>query len=65
MANHEFVLTLEQRDAIMRALRAIERQVGRMAGECDWQGRYVVGTNVSIIQANLTNLPLAGEPVGR
>jgi hypothetical protein len=59
--NVEFVLSLDQRDEIMKAVKAIERQVKEIAGQSHWQALYVVGTNLTIIQANLTNLPRAGS----
>ena len=61
MTNVEFVLTLDQRDEIMRAVAAIKRQVGELADESNWQALYVVGTNLTIIQSNLTNLPQASS----
>jgi len=57
MTNGEFVLSREQRDDIMRAVRAIERQLKDMAGKPHWQVLYVIGTNLTIIQTNVTNLP--------
>jgi len=61
MTDVEFVLSRDQRDEIMRAVRAIERQVKEMAGSLTWQVVYVIGTNLAIIQANLTNLPPASS----
>ena len=61
MTNTEFVLSRDQRDEIMRAVRAIERQFKEMVDKSHWQGLYVVGTNLAIIQANLTNLPRANS----
>jgi len=57
MTNGEFVLSREQRDDIMTAVRAIERQLKDMAGKPHWQVLYVIGTNLTIIQTNVTNLP--------
>jgi hypothetical protein len=54
MTNIEFVLSLNQRDDILKAVKAI----GRLAKDTDkphWQ--YGVWTNLTIIQTNLTNLP--------
>ena len=60
MKDVKLVLTLEQRDQILRAAEAIQRQLEKIAGKSDSPARYVVGTNLFIIKANLTNLPLAG-----
>ena len=57
MANEDLVLSREQRDDIMTAVRAIERQLKDMAGKPHWQVLYVIGTNLTIIQTNVTNLP--------
>jgi hypothetical protein len=57
----EFVLSLDQRDEIMRAVKAIERQVKGIVGKPHWQAQYVIGTNLSIIHTNLTNLPRASS----
>jgi hypothetical protein len=59
MTNVEFVLGLDQRDEIIKAVKAIERQVNEMACKPHWQALYVIGTNLTIIQTNLTNLPRA------
>ncbi len=59
--NVEFVLTLDQRDEIMDAVKAIERQVRGLADKSNWQTLYVIGTNLTIIQTNLTGLPRAGS----
>ena len=56
----EFVLSREHRDDIMKAVKAIERQVREIAGKPHWQALYVIGTNLTIIQTNVTNLPQAG-----
>ncbi len=61
MTNVEFVLSLGQRDHIIKAVKAIERQVKEMAGKPHWQALYVIGTNLTIIQANVTNLPRASS----
>lgn len=61
MTNIEFVLSLGQRDDIIKAVKAIERQVKEMVGKPQWQALYVIGTNLTIIQANLTNLPRASS----
>ena len=45
----------------MKAVKAIERQVKEMVGKPHWQALYVIGTNLAIIQTNLTNLPRASS----
>lgn len=57
MTDVEFVLSRNQRDEIMRAVKAIERQLKDVIGKPHWQALYVIGTNLTIIQTNLTNLP--------
>ena len=59
--NSEYVLSREQRDEIMRSVRAIERQAKKMADNSQWQALYVIGTNLAIIQTNLSNLPQASS----
>jgi hypothetical protein len=59
MTHAEFVLSRDQRDEIMKAVKAIERQVKKMVGQPHWQALYVIGTNLTIIQTNVTNLPRA------
>ena len=59
MKDMKLVLSLEQRDQILKAAEAIQRHLEKIAGKSDWQTRYVVGTNLFIIQANVTNLPRA------
>ena len=61
MTNVEFVLSRDQRDEIMKAVKAIERQVKEMVGTPHWQALYVIDTNLAIIQTNLTNLPRASS----
>jgi hypothetical protein len=61
MTNGEFVVSRHQRDEIMKAGNAIERQVKKLVGKSHWQALYVVGTNLTIIQTNLTNLPRASS----
>jgi len=61
MTDIEFVLSRDRRDEIMKAVKAIERQVKEMAGKPHWQVLYVIGTNLAIIQTNLTNLPRASS----
>jgi hypothetical protein len=59
MTDIEFVLSLDQRDEIMKAVKAIERQAKEVIAKPHWQALYVIGTNLAIIQTNLTNLPRA------
>ena len=61
MTNVEFVLSRDQRDEIMKAVTAIERQLKEMVGKPRWQALYVIGTNLVIIQTNLMNLPRASS----
>ena len=61
MTNPEFVLSRDQRDEIMKAVRAIERQVKDVLDQSQWQALYVIGTNLTIIQANVTNSPRASS----
>jgi hypothetical protein len=61
MTDVEFVLSRDRRDDIMKAVKAIERQVKELAGKPDMQALYVIGTNLTIIQASLTNLPRASS----
>ena len=57
MKETKLVISLEQRGQILTAAEAIQRQLEKIAARSDWQTRYVVGTNLFIIQASLTNLP--------
>ena len=57
MTHPEFMLSRDQRDEIMRAVKAIERQVKQI--KPDWQALHVIGTNLTIVQTNVTNLPRA------
>jgi hypothetical protein len=57
MKETKLVISLEQRGQILKAAEAIQRQLEKIAARSDWQTRYVVGTNLFIIQASLTNLP--------
>jgi hypothetical protein len=57
MTKAEFVLSRDQRDEILKAVKAIERQVRQVVEKSDWQSLHVIGTNLTIIQANLTNMP--------
>jgi hypothetical protein len=57
MPDGEFVLSRDRRDAIMRAVKAIERQLEEMARKPGWQALYVISTNLAIIQTNVTSMP--------
>jgi hypothetical protein len=56
MRNREFVLTRDQRADILRAVKAIERQVKEIADKPHWQALWVIGTNLTIIQTNVINV---------
>jgi hypothetical protein len=53
----EVVLSRTKRDEILRALTAIEHQVQRVVSKSDWQTLYVIGTNLTLIRANVINMP--------
>ena len=57
----QLVLSRNQRDEMLRAVKAVERQVKQVLSESDWQTLYVIGTNLTIIQTNLTNMPRVGS----
>jgi hypothetical protein len=57
----EFVLSDRRRDDIMKAVKAIERQMKEMTGKPDWQALWIIGTNLSIIQMNVTDLRRAED----
>ena len=59
MTDNEFVLSRGRRDEIMKAVKAIERQLAGMTGKPQWQVAWVISTNLAIIQANVTNMPRA------
>ena len=61
MMNVEFVLSLDQRDEIMKAVKAIGRQLKEMEGKPHTPALWVIGTNLGIIQSSLTNLPRASS----
>ena len=61
MTNVEFALSRDQRDEIMKAVKAIERQVKEVVAKPHWQALWVISTNLAIIQTNLTNLPRASS----
>jgi len=58
MTDIEFRLSRDQRDEILRAVEAITRQL-KTPGAPRWQSLWVIGTNLSIIQVNVSNLPHA------
>jgi hypothetical protein len=55
MTNAELALTRDQRDEIMKAVKAIERQVKEIASASQWQALYVIGTNLTIIQTAVSD----------
>ena len=57
MSDGEVVLSRKQRDEIIRAVSAIERQLKKIEDESRWQVRYVIGTNLAIVQANVSRMP--------
>jgi hypothetical protein len=54
----DLVLSLAQRDAIMKAVVAIRRQLKDVGDAATTPAVMVIGTNLTIIQTTLTNLPL-------
>ena len=59
MTDDEFVLSRGRRDEIMKAVKAIERQLAGMTGKPQWQVAWVISMNLAIIHANVTNMPRA------
>jgi hypothetical protein len=57
MTDGNVVLSRKQRDAILKAVEAIQRQVSEAVGQSQWRALYVIGSNLSIIQANLSQAP--------
>lgn len=57
MNDGESTMSREQRDAIIRAIRAIEIQLKEMDSKPRWQSFYVITTNLAVIQTNVLNLP--------
>ena len=57
MVDTELVLSRDQRNDILNAVTAIERQLKQVVSESDWRALYVIGTNLIIIRANLTIMP--------
>jgi hypothetical protein len=63
MSDAQYVLRQDQRDEILSAVVAVQRQLQGLAAKPDWQALWVLGTNLTIIQTTLTNLPrLPGLP---
>jgi hypothetical protein len=63
MSDVQYVLHQHQRDEILNAVAAVQRQLQGLTGKPDWQAFWVLGTNLTIIQTTLTNLPrLPGPP---
>jgi hypothetical protein len=61
MTNGDFALNCDPRDEIMRAVKAIERQLKDMACKPPWQVLYVIETNLTIIKTSVTNMPRASS----
>jgi hypothetical protein len=57
MSDGDVVLSREQRNEIIRAVNAIKRQLKKIEDEPRWQVLYVIGTNLAIIQANVSGMP--------
>jgi hypothetical protein len=61
MTDAEFALSRDQRDEIMKAVTAIRRQLKDIGTEPRWQALWVISTNLTIIQTNVTDLPSASS----
>jgi hypothetical protein len=58
MKNHQVSISREQRDEIVKATSAIRRRVQEMAARPTTQAdMFVISTNLTIIQSNVSNLP--------
>ena len=57
MSDGERVLSRKERDEIIRAVHAIERQLKNIDGEPRWQAFYVISTNLAIIEASVSGMP--------
>jgi hypothetical protein len=57
MRDAEVVLTRRQREDIIKAVHAIERQLNTMGTQPNWQALYVIGTNLAIIKASVSGMP--------
>jgi hypothetical protein len=53
MAHIDFSRSRAPRREIIRAADAIERQVRQLTGKPDWRTLWVIGTNLTIIRANV------------
>jgi hypothetical protein len=54
--NRNFVIGLDQRDAVMAAVAAIRRQLKDMGPPASAPALMVISTNLTIIQTALTDL---------
>jgi hypothetical protein len=63
MTETEFSLTRDQRDDIMKAVAAIERQLKVMVGQPQphLPSLWVIGTNLTIIQTSVADLSRANS----
>jgi hypothetical protein len=61
MTDAEFALSRDRRDEIMKAVTAIRRQLKDIGAEPRWQALWVISTNLTIIQTNVTDLPSASS----
>jgi len=57
MSDGEFVLSRRERDEIIRAVNAIERELKQSDARLDCQVAYVIGTNLHLIKAHVSKLP--------
>ena len=55
MTDDEVVLSRHERDEILKAVKAIERQVKDVLDQSHWQALYVIGTNLTLIETNLSH----------
>ena len=56
-----FILGGDERDEIMRAVFAIQRQLKDVTGKPGVQTQSVIWTNLNVIHDTLTNLPQASN----
>ncbi len=61
MSDGELVLSREQRDEIIKAVNAIQRQLKEMAHGARPLALYVISNNLAVIQTNVANLPRVGR----
>jgi hypothetical protein len=59
MTGLDFVLVRDQRDDILKAVKAIEHQLTAMPGKPRWQARGCIGMNLTLIPTKLTDLARA------